>query len=51
MNINAPIQIVWAVISIYIYAALKDLSDGADDELQIFLYKYLSGMVGVLEKC
>ena len=32
-------------------AWLKDLSDGADDELQIFLYKYLSGMAEVLEKC
>ena len=34
-----------------IYAALKYLSDGADDEFQIFIYRYLSGMVKVLEKC
>ena len=45
MDINVSKQILWVVIIcifLYIYAALKDLSNGADDEFEIFLHRYLS---------
>ena len=54
MDINAPKQIMWVIIICnysYIYAALKYLSNGAEDEFEIFLHRYLSRIEKVLGMC
>ena len=51
MGINAP-KIAWVVIIfLYMCTALKDFSNGAEDEFQIFLHSYLTVIEKVLEKC
>ena len=38
-------------IYIFEHIALKDLSNGVNDELQVFLHEYSSSIENVLEKC